>query len=317
MAGFITPIQRAADLDVSSAWSSPVNTRTSLWPERWPAIALQECIDEVEAAPPSEQEQVKWNLPCSTCPEATRCLNAKRKEIGSLMYDREILTSPRSGQSSLFPRSLMQPMLVPGLTLVPHYRKPLGSNEVVVQAWDLAWSEKTGGDWLVAMTAVINLDTQRRSLIDVDRWQGLTFKQQTGLITEKHRMYESDLVVIESDAAQAVWAQYMAGETEVPVVKHYASDGKTSLQRGVPSILVHFENRRWEIPFTPGSYHHEHMKVFLDELEAFGWVDGKLQGVGEHDDTVMCFWHLNWGCSRYLAHAGVSESHLGVVQGAR
>jgi hypothetical protein len=26
------------------------------------------------------------------------------------------------------------------------------------------------------------------------------------------------------------------------------------------------------------------------ELNAFGFVDGKLQGVGEHDDTVLGLW---------------------------
>ncbi len=83
---------------VMAPLESGVNTRNSLWPIRWPAIALQTCIDTVEAAPPELQSQVKWDLPCKTCPMNIACLNAKRKELGPLMYDREILTSPRTSE---------------------------------------------------------------------------------------------------------------------------------------------------------------------------------------------------------------------------
>ncbi len=41
----------------------------------------------------------------------------------------------------------------------------------------------------------------------------------------------------------------------------------------------------------------------LAEFEAFGWNDGKLEGVGEHDDTVMCFWHLNWAIDKLVGSA--------------
>src|SRR5690606_38696274 len=118
-----------------------VNTRNSLWQTRWPAIALQECIDKVEAAAPEDQATVKRALPCRTCPEAPRCLNAKRKEIGSLSYSQEILTDPRSDESSLFSDLVLAPLKLPTESLVPHWRPPFSreSEYVVVQAWDIAW----------------------------------------------------------------------------------------------------------------------------------------------------------------------------------
>lgn len=279
-----------------------VNTRNSLWPERWPAIALEECIDIVESAPPEEQEAVKYALPCRTCPAAHGCLNAKRKEIGSLMYDREIQSSPRSEESTMFPLTLMQPMLDELSEQVPHYRKPPGLEDElrVVQAWDLAWSEKTGGDWLVCMTAVVNVRSGRRTLLEIQRWQRKTFAQQIEMIKQRHAAYQSDLVVIEGDAAQQIWKQQISADTSVPVVQHNASDGKQSLRFGVPSLLIQFENRRWSFPFREGSYNRPEMDVFLSELEAFGWKDGRLEGVGEHDDTVMCFWHLEWGIKKFV-----------------
>lgn len=296
-----------------------VNTRTSLWPTRWPAIALQSCIDTVEAAPREQQAEVKYNLPCNQCEASTRCLNAKKKELGPLMYDREILTNPRSSESSLFPMELIQPMMREDMELLPHWRKPysLESYYAVVQAWDVAWSEKIGGDYLVCMTASVDLRTGHRTLLDIQRWQQLSFDQQMKLIEQKAGIYGADLVVIESDAAQKIWKQQMARNTAVPVVEHSAGE-KKDLQSGVPGILIQFVNKKWTFPYKPGSLRHDEVQNFMAELEAFGWVDGKLEGIGEHDDTVMCFYHLWWGCNKFAQEAGFGdEFHAGVVPGAR
>jgi len=156
------------------------NTRVSLWPSRWPAIAKTECIDEVEAAPPEHRSEVKFNLPCSECELASACLNAKAKELGTLLYDREILTNPRSSESSLFPRELMEPMLNLTGTFSQAYSKPRDqrSHLAVAQAWDVAWSERTGGDFLVCMTALVDLVTGKRRLLQLERWHRLTFDEQ-------------------------------------------------------------------------------------------------------------------------------------------
>lgn len=296
-----------------------VNTRTSLWPTRWPAIALQECIDKVEAAPEQEQAAVKFALPCQDCPKASACLNAKKKELGSLLYDREIMTNPRSSESSLFPMELVSTMLDQELALVPHWQKPFSVEHQfkIVQAWDLAWSEKIGGDYLVCMTGMIDLRTGQRTLLDLERWQRKSFDAQVKMIESKWQVYRSDLVVIESDVSQVIWSQHVGRNTSVPVRPHTAG-GKADLASGVPGILIKFENRKWTFPYKQGTLRHEEMENFVAELEAFGWVDGKLQGIGEHDDTVMCFWHLDWGLDQFaLNPSAPGEMHRGVVPGAR
>jgi hypothetical protein len=292
-----------------------VNTRTSLWAERWPAIAKQSCIDIVEAAPQDRQSQVKFDLPCHACELASQCLNAKQKEVGTLLYSREFQTSPRTSESSLFPRELMDPLLRPELTLQQtFYKHPEQAKELfVVQAWDLAWSEKTGGDYLVCITAVVNLRNGQRRILYIERWQRLTFDEQCLLIEAKWRQFRADVVVIESDGAQSIWSQHIAARSPVPVVPHDAG-GKRDLAHGVPSLLIQFQNRKWEIPYQPGSYLQEEVETLLSELEAFGWVDGKLEGVGEHDDTVMCLWHLKWGIDTMLMGMPL-ESHVGVQSG--
>jgi hypothetical protein len=293
-----------------------VNTRNSLWRDRWPAIALDSCIELVEGAPPDQQGTVKANLPCHTCPEKSRCLNAKRKDIGSLMFDREILTRPRASESTFFPRELMEPMLNKASALQMTYRKPEGleTSYAVGQAWDLAWSERTGGDYLVCMTAVVDLARGVSRLLQIERWQKVPFDEQCKLIEHKWRQYGAQFVVIESDAAQTIWAQHVAATTPVPVIRHDSS-GKRDLAHGVPSMLIQFQNRKWEFPYTEGSWCQEEVDNLLTELEAFGWVNGKLEGVGEHDDTVMCLWHLNWAIQRLLLGAAPQEGHAGMVAG--
>lgn len=315
MVGFVVPLQRKLPPEVVERNAIATNTRNSLWPERWPVIAKQECVDQVEAVPPEEQADVKLRLPCGTCEEAHRCLTAKRKEIGPLMYDREINTQPRASGSSLFPMELFRPCLRPEESLVPYWHKPLGIESYlkVVQAWDIAWSEKIGGDWLVCMTGVVDLRDGSRRLLDVNRWRQIGFDDQVKLIGSQHEVFQSDLVVIESDAAQQVWTQHLGRNTSVPVLPHSAGD-KQSLARGVPSLLISLSNRKWSIPYRDGSYHREHVDAFLGEAEAFGWTDGGLEGVGEHDDTVMCWWHLSWGMDKLAPQFGAAERHRGVQE---
>lgn len=123
------------------------------------------------------------------------------------------------------------------------------------------------------------------------------------LIESYWRRFSADVVVIESDAAQVIYAQTLRDTTEVPVLRHTAAD-KTSLQIGVPSLLIGFDNERWEFPYAAEGLGFDTMLTFLAELEAFGWTNGRLEGVGEHDDTVMSFWHLDWGLTMMSGQYG-------------
>jgi hypothetical protein len=292
-----------------------VNSRVSLWPNRWPAIALEICVEKVEEAPLHARAEVKRNLPCKTCPANTRCLVAKQREQGPLLYGREMLTEPRSQEASLFPRSLMAPMLDPSRGCFPHYVRPAGFERVewVVSAWDLAWSEKIGGDYLCKITGVFNLRSGRKRVIDINRWQGLTYQQQCELIVQQHRLFNDNAVVLESDAAQVIWAQTLERTSDVPVLRHAAGDDKQSLHIGVPALLIDFANQRWSFPYLTGGLRVDEVENLLIELGAFGYNNGKLEGVGEHDDTVMSLWHLWWGLG--LAGGTMQEYRAGVTAG--
>lgn len=317
MAGFTIPLHRVVEAPPEPAPSVvEQGVPSSLWPDRWPSIALQECVDAVLAAPLDQRDDVKRDLPCSSCPEAGRCLNAKRKEIGPLMYDREILTDPRTSGSSLFPMKLFEPCLRRSEQFVPFWSKPwLQEHEWrILQSWDIAWSEKIGGDWLVCMTGALHIPTGERRILDISRWRAISFDDQINLMESYWKQYGSDAVVIETDAAQKVWASRLSKSTAVPVMQHTAGE-KQNLASGVPGLLITLSNRKWVIPAAKNGYHAEHGQAFLSECEAFSWTDKGLEGVGEHDDTVMAWWHLSWLMDRFLGGQGVAEGHVGVQDG--
>jgi len=279
-----------------------LGTTVGLWGNRWPLVAKEVCISELRAADPEDREEVRWALPCESCELNTACLTARQKEIGGLMYDREYQTRPRASASSLFPYERMEPCLDFNGSLSDYWLKPLGNEErwAICSGWDLAWSEKTGGDYLAKYTAKLDRVTGEKHLLDLNRWQRLSFVEQCDLITEENKIWKDDIVVIESDVAQVVWKQYLEATTAVPVMPHSAGT-KRSFEQGVPVLLRDIERKKWSFPYKVGSRKHDLVRAFLGECEAFGWEDDKLQGVGEHDDMVMSWWHCDWGLEKMRA----------------
>lgn len=311
--------------------SSPrlTNDPHALWPSKRPTIARQACVDFMVGRGMADE----LHLPCGGdsladegCPENQTCLVAKRKEVGSLMYDREFGTKPRAATSSLFPRERMEPSLKYDVSMVPRFGRHT-SRYWVVNGWDIAWSERTGGDYLAKITSVVDRATGRKRCLDINRWRQLTFRQQVGLIRQEHKIYTCDLTVIEEAGAQSVWvqesrhqgeeeqvddpAQELLGELKDILVMGHSAGDKRDFIKGVPGLILDLERRVWEFPMLPDSYHHEEMLNFLIELEAFGWNDDKLEGVGEHDDTVLAWWHNWWGLEWGVRMQGTSSSPAG------
>lgn len=271
----------------------------TLWDLRWPSIAKQECVDIVEAG--GGTLEVRFSLPCAECELKSACLNAKRKEMGPLMYSREIQTKPVTGESSLFSRDLFEPLLLKDAACTPFWNKPAGGEEryAICTAWDIAWSESIGADYLVKISGVVDRVTGVRQVLDLQRWRGKRFTEQMEMMETSWKMWHDDLVVVETDVQQIVWVQWLEEKTAMPVIGH-TSGGKRDLMVGVPSLLMELETQKWRFPYRRDARGFDEIENFLSEAENFGWKDGKLEGVGEHDDTVMAWWHLSWGFRKLL-----------------
>jgi hypothetical protein len=75
------------------------------------------------------------------------------------------------------------------------------------------------------------------------------------------------------------------------LIGHRTGREKTNLAEGVPAIKLSLLNDLWIVP-SGDAESAEFAATWQSEMAAMGWADGKLQGVSEHDDTVMMFWFL-------------------------
>lgn len=230
-------------------------------------------------------------------------LLARKEEIGSLRFTREFLVSPVSDSMSLFPGHLFRGQPTEQMSAVlgqpGSFWKSHGIKSVFIGV-DLAISSSTGADFFVIF--VLGLDANgNRWVLDIERHQGLPYQEQLSRINAAGRKYQADLIFIEANQMQRVFGDELIRTTDLPIKKFIttgvgkgkASPGnntvtanKNSMEGGAPSLRVMLENGKFRIP-RGDARSVEITEQWISEMQAFTWQDGKLQGVGEHDDTVM------------------------------
>ena len=262
-----------------------------LWKERYPLVVDPENCDE----------------DCDNCrifQAGNGCLRQKKNEIGSIAYDKEQLCNPRSNISSLFPSWLMKQNYADSAVIVDSY----AGEWSVVTGWDIARSEKVGADYLVGFTIGYDHGSKVRTVLNITREKGISFKKQIDLIAAHYSKYQDKYIIIEADMNQDLWVE-MGKERYpgLPVFSHYTRGIKRDLQNGVPSLLVPLENKLYRIP-RGDQRSREMTDIWMGEALSFGWENDKLEGVGEHDDTIIAWWK---------AEIGIKKLSSGKVVGRR
>lgn len=217
-----------------------------------------------------------------------------RRDQDPLIFSREFQNDPRDDSSSLFPWEVTSKAVKAGeaLTFVPGYRKSAG--EWVLFGADFAMSEAVGADYTVAIVAAVDRQRLTRRVLRAWRLKGVSFRGQVDLLRDICRFYDVDLGVMEQNSFQR-WVRdetRLYPETAGRVVGHQTDAKKNTLAEGVPSIKIGLESELWVMP-SGDAESREFAHVWQSELQAFGWKDDKLQGVGEHDDTVIATWLLD------------------------
>ena len=215
-----------------------------------------------------------------------------RRALDPVIFSREWQNDPRDDSASMFPFPLTQSALVATLHFQSAYVKVPG--EFTVLGYDIARSEAIGADYTVCWTASYNPLTQRRRLLRAWREKGLAFDMQIALLRAVCAAFYIDVGVVEENGFQK-WLHTEASkypETAGRLIGHRTGVEKANIEEGVPSLKLSLQQGLWEIPAYGGEDDPEALKfarIWQSEAAAFGWVDGKLQGVGEHDDTVMAW----------------------------
>lgn len=217
---------------------------------------------------------------------------AERARLGELAYNQEVLLQPATSEASLFPLKLFTKH---SATLDHTLCIGLTRQEIEDRGWsvffgvDVAQSAEVGADYFVIVVLATDA-AGNRYVIDLFREKGLPFHSQLSTIEDWSARYEPDLIYIEANASQRIYGDELIRTTDLPIGKFVTTaGGKNSLESGVPGLRPLIENGK--LRFARGDAASvQKTDMLIAELGCFAWVDGKLQGVGAHDDTVMaCF----------------------------
>jgi len=210
----------------------------------------------------------------------------KRKEIGALSFSREILCQPISDDISIFPSHLFPPCFDDKLCM------RMTRNAIKARGWvtymgvDIARSSSVGADFFVIFV-IARTPKGEHVIVDIRRSKGLPFQRQLDEIKIAAALYDPALIFIESNAMQQIYTSEMRRETDLPVKEFLTlATNKYPLDKGVPGLRILLEGQKIIIP-RGDEISRKLSDIWIDECTQFGFIDGKLQGIGAHDDTCV------------------------------
>jgi hypothetical protein len=249
-------------------------TNSEYFHKKYPALILNDEGEEVPLWPTRYSVDV---------------IRAREREVGPLAFAQEYLLKPVSNETSLFPPSLFQGRMDKTVCMKPALADISAMPVTVYMGVDFAMSSSVGADFTV-ITVLSVTDAGVRTVIDIVRVKGMSFQNQLELIKDTWRRYDADMVFCESNQMQRIFGEELARTTDMPVYQFNTSaSGKNSLQSGVPALRTLIENDKFVFP-TGDEYSARQTRILIDEMTSFAWIEGKLRGVGTHDDCVMSLW---------------------------
>lgn len=229
----------------------------------------------------------------------------KRELASAARFAREFQCQPLSDEASLFPSSLFQG----GDVRIP-YQLGLGHQFwekrgcILYTGIDFAMSASSGADFTVIITLAHD-PRGNRWITNIRRGKGWGFQRQLDEIKEEYAIMRPAVMHAEANAMQRIFTDELLRETDLPIRKFFTSGvqpkqpwrkgmtqvtmSKHHMDRGVPSLRLSLENRKWRIP-RGDQQAIEMTDIWMGEFQAMSWQQGKVVSVGAHDDCVMSTW---------------------------
>lgn len=249
-------------------------TNSEYFHKKYPALVLNDKGEEVPL----------WSTRYSV-----EVIRAREREVGALAFAQEYLLKPISNETSLFPPSLFEGRMDNTIKMQPSLEELAASDVTVYMGVDFAMSSSVAADYTVISVLAVD-GAGKRTLIDLVRVKGMSFQNQLQLIIDTWKRYDADMVFCESNQMQRIFGEELARTTDMPVYQfHTSATGKNSLQGGVPALRTLIEKDKFVFP-TGDEYSARQTRILIDEMTSFAWIEGKLRGVGTHDDCVMSLW---------------------------
>lgn len=220
-------------------------------------------------------------------------LLAKKISIGSLAFSREILMKPITNSTSLFPYKILKMNLVDTIKMSPNkFNFPVKLKKIAFGV-DLAVSANTSEskDSDYFCVAIVGLDYLNRVwIINLYRDRGLSYNQQIQVVKKLNDSFSPDLIMVESNQYQKVFADMLRDAGLNNVVDRATTNNKYDFSIGLPALSVLFENFRLKIPYEDDIYTRNLADIIMGEFNSMTFNNNKLQSSDQHDDSVMSIW---------------------------
>lgn len=231
-----------------------------------------------------------------------KSLETKEREIGKIRFTREFMCDPISDDMSLFPLYLFkgppieQPMFKLGMP--KKFWDELGVTIYV--GVDFALSTSVQADYTVIW--VMGLDNMgNRWIVDIIRGKGIPYQQQLSKMNDIGRRYDPALMFLEANQAQRIFGDELIRTTDLPIKLFTTGVQKNALDKGVPSLRVLLENKKFRIP-RGDKRSVEMTDLWIHEMRAMTFQEGKIVSVEDHDDCAMACWI----CDQAIRQGGFS-----------
>jgi len=224
----------------------------------------------------------------------------KLREWDPVMFSREYQNDPTDDASALFPLDTTAKMLAPSATFESS-KRAIHRGEIVVLGYDPAASGRIGADYCSLTVIAVDIQNFERRFIYGFRAKGLDFDAQVELLRSVCRTYNVTMGYVEQNGFQRWLPAELKKYPETRcIVGHNTGLEKVNPIDGIPGLAIAVERGRWDGSLPCGDPESAaYAKILRTEAAAIGWRDRKLQGLGEHDDTIMSWW-LADRAARYL-----------------
>ena len=214
-----------------------------------------------------------------------------KQSLGSIVFSREILVSPISDSSTLFPYDYLMRSTI-GMENIRYVDNvesfPIKMERIAVGC-DFAISGAIGAD--SSVFAVLGRDKNKNIyLLYYWRAKGASHAEQVSQIVSINDRFKPNVIVMESNGFQKILAD-MVKQRGVRNVKEFVTTSgvKRDLYVGLPSMSAVFERGEIKIPFAPDEETQEKTQLVFSEFNGvtFNEDSGKLENSIDHDDCVM------------------------------
>ena len=232
-------------------------------------------------------------------------LMKKKETDGNIVFSQEILVSPITDSSSLFPYDILRKSIdnMELISLVSNIESYAMKFEAVAIGCDFAISGGIAADYTV-FSVWGRTKNQQYYLIELWRKKGATHHEQVNMIKSMDQRFKPNKIVCESNGFQTILSD-LAKDMGVRTIEEFNTHrgNKKSLKEGLPSLAALFERDEVKIPYKSGRSK-ETADWLMGEFNSMGFNQdkGTLESVSEHDDGVMsCYMAI-----QFLRKSGTS-----------